>query len=158
AGIRSMIHFGGTLTLNGLVAYVAYNAEKVMIGRFWGADAIGIYGRGYQLINIPTATLNSAVGEVAFSALSRLQHDPIRLRSYFLKGFSLVLGLTLPITIACALFADDVVFVLLGPKWKDTAAIVRLLAPTITVFAIINPLGWLVFSLGLIGRGLKLAP
>ena len=67
-GIRSMMRFGGTLTLNGLVAYVAYNAEKIMIGRFWGADAIGIYGRAYQLVNIPTENLNSAVGEVAFSA------------------------------------------------------------------------------------------
>ena len=152
-----MMHFGGTLTLNGLVAYVAYNAEKVMIGRFWGADAIGIYGRAYQLVNIPTDNLNSAVGEVAFSALSRLQDDPIRFRSYFLKGFSLVLGLTLPITIACALFADDVVFVLLGPKWNDAAAIVRLLAPTIAIFAIINPLGWLIYSIGLVARNLKIA-
>ena len=109
------------LTLSGLIVYVGYNAEKVMIGRFWGVDAIGIYGRAYQLVSIPTENLNSAVGEVAFSALSRLQHDPVRFRSYFLKGFSLVLGLTLPITIACALFADDVVFVLLGPEWKDAA-------------------------------------
>jgi len=54
-----MIHFGGTLTFNGLVAYVAYNAEKVMIGRLWGADPIGIYGRAYQLVNIPTENLNS---------------------------------------------------------------------------------------------------
>ena len=156
-GIRSMIHFGGTLTLNGLVAYVAYNAEKVMIGYFWGADAIGIYGRAYQIVSIPTDNLNSAVGEVAFSALSRLQDDPPRLKSYFLKGFSLVLGMTLPITITCALFADDVVFVLLGPKWTDTIAIVRLLAPTIAIFAIINPLGWLLYSIGLVARCLKIA-
>jgi len=152
-----MMHFGGTLTLNGLVAHVAYSADKVMIGRFWGADAIGIYGRAQQLINIPTDGLNSAVGEVAFSALSRLQDDPIRLRSYFLKGFSLVLGLTLPITIACALFADDVVFCLLGPKWKDAAAIIRLMAPTIAILAIINPLGWLTYSLGLVARCLTIA-
>ena len=153
-----MIHFGGTLTLNSLVAYVAYNAEKVMLGRFWGADAIGIYGRAYQLINIPTENLNSAIGQVAFSALSRLQDDPIRLKNYFLKGLSLILGLTLPITIACALFADDVVFVFLGPKWKDTATIVRLLAPTIVIFAIINPLGWLMYSIGLVSRSLRIAP
>ena len=158
AGIRSMLHFGGSLTLTGLLVYVGYNAEKVMIGRFWGADAIGIYGTAYQIVNIPTDNLNSAVGDVAFSALSRLQDDPVRFRSYFLKGFSLVLGLTLPITIACALFADDVVFVLLGPKWKEAATIVRLLAPTIAIFAIINPLGWLVFSIGLVARGLKVAP
>jgi PST family polysaccharide transporter len=157
AGIRSMMHYGGTLTLNGFVAYVAYNAEKVMIGRFWGADAIGIYGRAHQLVNIALDYLNSAVGEVAFSALSRLQDEPVRLRSYFLKGFSPVLGFTLSITIACALFADDVVFCLLGPKWRGTAAIVRLLSPTIAILAIINPLRWATYSLGLLARSLRIA-
>jgi O-antigen/teichoic acid export membrane protein len=156
--IRSMMHFGGSLALINLLVYFGYNAEKIMIGRFWGADAIGIYGRAYQLINIPTENLNSAIGQVAFSALSRLQDDPVRFRSYFLKGFSLILALTLPITIACALFSEDIVFVLLGPNWKDAAIIVRLLAPTIMIFAIINPLGWLIFSLGLVARGLKVAP
>jgi PST family polysaccharide transporter len=152
-----MMRFGGTLTLNGLVAYVAYNSEKVLIGRFWGIDAIGIYGRAYQLINIPTDNLNSAVGEVAFSALSRVKDDPGRLKNYFLKGYSLVLGLTLPITIFCALFADDVISVLLGPKWKSAGVIFRLLAPTIAIFAIINPLGWLLNSVGLVTRGLRIA-
>ena len=81
-GIRAMMRFGGTLTLNGLIAYVAYNFEKVLLGRYWGADAIGLYGRAYQLINIPTENLNSAVGEVAFSALSRLQDDLNRLAGF----------------------------------------------------------------------------
>jgi O-antigen/teichoic acid export membrane protein len=156
-GILSMMHFGATLTLNGIVAYIAFNADKVMIGRFLGVDAIGIYGRGFQLISIPTDSLNSAVGEVAFSALSRLQNDPARLRSYFLKGASFILGLTLPITIACALFADDLVLVLLGPKWEASIQIVRLLAPTIAVSAVINPVGWLIYSLGLVQRSLKIA-
>jgi O-antigen/teichoic acid export membrane protein len=151
------MHFGGTLTLNGIVAYVGFNADKVMIGRFLGVDAVGIYGRGFQLVNMPTDNVNSAVGEVAFSALSRLQNDPVRLRSYFLKGFSFVLGLTLPITIACALFADDLVLVLLGPKWRASIEIVRLLAPTIVVMAVINPMGWLISSLGLVRRSLKIA-
>ena len=135
-----MMRFGGTMTLNGLVLYVAYNFENVLLGRFWGAEAIGVYGRASQLIRIPTDNLNSAVGEVAFSALSRVQDDPDRLKRYFLKGYSLVLALTLPITIACALFANDLVLVLLGPKWKDATEIFRLLAPTILVFAMANPL------------------
>jgi O-antigen/teichoic acid export membrane protein len=157
AGIRSMMRFGGTITLNGLVNYAANNLDKVLLGRYWGVDAIGIYGRAYQLINIPTDNLNTAVGEVAFSALSRVQDDPVRLRSYFLKGYSLVLALTLPITIACAFFADDVTLVLLGQKWKDAAPIFRLLAPTILVFAIANPLSWVVTALGMVGRNLKMA-
>jgi O-antigen/teichoic acid export membrane protein len=157
AGVLSMMHFGSILTLNGLVTYVGYNTEKVMLGRAWGADVIGIYGRAQQLLFLPIDSLNSAIGEVAFSALSRLQDDPVRLRSYFLKGFSLVLGLTLPIAIMCALFADDVVHVLLGPRWKDAVEIVRLLAPTVAIRAIIHPMGWLLPSIGLVGRSLRIA-
>jgi O-antigen/teichoic acid export membrane protein len=156
-GVLPMMHFGSILTLNGLVTYVGYNAEKVMLGRAWGADAIGIYSRAQQLLFLPIDSLNAAIGEVAFSALSRLQDDPVRLRNYFLKGFSLVLGLTLPIAIMCALFADDVVYVLLGPQWKDAVEIVRLLAPTVAIRAIIHPMGWLLPSIGLVGRTLRIA-
>jgi len=156
-GIRSMMRFGATISLNGIVAYLAYNADKVLIGRFWGSGVLGIYGRAYQLVNIPTENLNGAVGEVAFSALSRVKDDPNRFNSYFLKGYSLVLAMTLPLTIACVVFANDVVLVLLGPKWMDAVAIFRLLAPTILIFAIINPLGWLLYSLGLVRRSLTIA-
>ena len=156
-GLRSMMRFGGTITLNGIVVYIAYNLEKVLLGRFWGADAIGIYGRAYQILNIPTDNLNSSVGGVAFSALSRLQDDPGRLRSCFLKCYSMLLALSIPITIACAVFADDIIFVVLGPKWKEAVPIFRLLVPTILAFAMINPFGWLLFSIGMVGRSLKIA-
>jgi PST family polysaccharide transporter len=156
-GLVSMLRFGGAVTLNGVVVYLAYNLDKVLLGRFWGADALGIYGRAYQLVNIPTANLNAAAGGVTFAALSRVQGEPERFRSYFLKGYSLVLALTLPITILCALFADDLILVLLGPKWHGAVPVFRLLAPTILIFALINPLGWLLISLGMVGRSLKVA-
>jgi O-antigen/teichoic acid export membrane protein len=156
-GLRSMMRFGGTLTLNGVVVYIAYNFEKVLLGRYWGADAIGIYGRAYQLVNIPTDNLNGAVGEVAFSALSRIQDDPGRLRNYFLKGYSLVLALTIPITLCGAIFARDAIYVLLGEKWREAVPIFRLLAPTIMIFAMINPFSWLLFATGRVVRSLKIA-
>src|SRR5215831_13610204 len=111
-----------------------------------------MYGRAYQLISIPTESLISAVSGVAFSALSRVQDDPYLLRSYFLKGYAIVLTLTIPITIACALFADDLIFLLLGPKWQHVAVIFRLMSPTVLVFALINPWGWLLYATGRVGR------
>ncbi|MBX3347831.1 MAG: lipopolysaccharide biosynthesis protein [Nitrospira sp.] len=157
AEIGSMVRFGSTATLNSLVVYVAYNVEKVLLGRFWGAEALGIYGRAYQLVSIPTENLNSATGGVLFAALSRLQNEPDRLKNYFLKSYALVLSLTLPISVGCALFADDIILLVLGAKWQDAAPIFRLLTPTILIFALINPMYWLLVSIGLVGRSMKLA-
>jgi O-antigen/teichoic acid export membrane protein len=156
-GIRSLIRFGGTITLNGVVVYVAYNLEKVLLGRFWGAEAIGIYGRAYQLVSIPTDNLNSSVGEVAFSALSRVQNDASRLKGYFLKGYSIILGLTIPVALVCVLFARELILVILGLKWAEAVPIFRLLSPTILTFAMINPFAWLLFSTGRVERSLKIA-
>lgn len=156
-GVLSMIRFGSTVTLNTLLVYVAFNLDKVLLGRFAGAEALGLYGRAYQLVNLPTENLNGAIGGVAFSALSRLQDDPKRLRSFFLRSYSLVLTVTVPITIACAVLASDVVRVALGEKWVRVVPLLRLLAPTILVFALINPMSWLLYSTGLAGRSLRIA-
>ena len=155
--IRSMLHFGGTVTLNGLVIHIAYNFDKFILGRVWGADALGHYGVAFNLINIPTLNLNMALGSVAFSALSRLQNDAIRFRNYFLKGYSLNVSLTLPITLFAGIFANDIILVALGPKWSDSVEIFQLLAPAVLVFGIINPLGWLLWPIGKHVRSLEIA-
>lgn len=157
SGIRSMLLYGGTVTLNSLVVYIAYNADNVLVGRFWGAEALGVYGRAYTLINIPTDSLNSAVGNVAFPALARVRNDPERLRRYFLRGYSLFLAAALPIMASCGLFSEDIIRVFLGPKWTEAAAIFRLLTPVTFAFAVVNPLGWLMMATGYSGRSLKIA-
>lgn len=157
SGVRSMLAFGGALTMNNLIVYLAYNIDKVLIGRFWGAAALGIYDRAYSLVNLPIGNLLETVGFVAFPALSRVQNDSARLRNYFLKGYSLFLALVIPIPIACALFADDITLAILGPKWRESAGIVRLLAPTVLAFAFNHPFAWLMLASGRAGRCLRMA-
>jgi len=155
--IRSMLRFGGAVSLNTVLSYLAYNTDKILLGRFWGAETLGIYGRAYQLANLPTENLNSTLALVAFPALSRLQNEPARLRNYFLKGYRLFLSLNMPITVSFALFADDIIRVFLGPRWHEAAAVFRLLAPTITAFGLINPFFWLLLATGQVRRSLKMA-
>jgi PST family polysaccharide transporter len=150
--MRSLLGYGGIATLDGVITFITYNADKVLLGRFWGSQALGIYGRAYQLVNTPTSNLNSTIALVVFPALSRLQNDPERLRSYFLKGYGLFLSLVMPITFGCALCADELVRVFLGSKWEVAAPAVRLLAPTILTFGLLNPLAWLLFSTGKAAR------
>jgi O-antigen/teichoic acid export membrane protein len=157
SGIGSMLHFGGLATCNSFVVFLAWNVEKILLGRFWGADALGLYGRAFQLVTLPVQQLNTAVTGVAFPALSRIQHDAKRLARSFLKGYSVLISLTVPITVSCALFADEIVRIVLGAKWMEAAPIFRVLAPVALVFAVANPLSWLVMSTGRAGRALSIS-
>jgi PST family polysaccharide transporter len=156
-GVLSMLRFGSIATCNSMVVFLAWNSEKILLGRFWGADALGLYGRAYQLVTLPVQQLNSSMTSVAFPALSRIQDDASRLARSFLRGYSLFISLTVPITVSCALFAGEIVRFVLGAKWMEAAPIFRLLAPTALVFAVANPLSWLVLSTGRIGRALSIS-
>jgi O-antigen/teichoic acid export membrane protein len=157
SGIGPMLAYGGAVTLNTAIVYLAYNVDKVLIGRFWGADALGTYGRAFQLVTLPNEILFATLGQVAFPAFSRVQNDLPRLRSYFLKGYGVFVSLVMPITIGSALFADDIVRVLLGTKWLDAAVILRLLSPTILAFAVAHPFGSLMLARGRVDRALTIA-
>ena len=156
-GVGSMLRFGGIATCNSFVIFLAWNAEKILLGRFWGADALGLYGRAYQLVTMPVQQFERSLASVAFPALSRIQHDAARLAKSFLKAYSLHISLTIPVTITCALFAEEIVRIVLGAKWMAAAPIFRLLAPVALVFAVANPLSWLVSSMGRMGRLLSIS-
>jgi len=157
SGIRSMLRFGSTVTLNSFVVYLGYNTEKILLGRFWGAEPLGIYGRAYALANLPVQQFIGAVGAVAFPLLSRVQNDGERLRRTFLKCHALVVSLMIPAVIVCSLFAHEIISALLGPKWNGVAPVARLLTPAVLAFALINPLSWLLRAMGLVRRSLNIA-
>ena len=54
SSVKPLLRFGGTFMVNTFVIYVAYNLDKVLLGKLWGAEQLGIYGRAYQLANMPT--------------------------------------------------------------------------------------------------------
>lgn len=157
SGIRRMLQVGGAWSLIHLIVYVSYNIEKLLLGRYWGAEALGLYGRAYQLINLPAEQLTGAVSPVMISMLSRLQHQPERLRAAFMKGYSSSIALTVPVTLAGALLAEEITLIALGPQWLDAAPILRLLAPMALVFSLINPLSWFLVATARTRRSIGIA-
>ena len=118
-GTGSLLTFGGTVTLNAFLLYCASNIEKVLLGRYWGPEVLGLYGRASQLISFGSNNLHAAVGPIAFSALSRLNGDHARYKRFFLKLYGLINSVTIPATIFCAIYADDIIVLALGQKWDQ---------------------------------------
>lgn len=157
SGVLPMLQFGWKATCDNLATFLGANSDNILLGRFWGADALGLYGRAFNLATLPVNQLTAATSGVAFSALSRIQNDAERFAKSFLKAYSLLLSLTIPIIICCALFAEEIVHVLLGAKWTEAGPIFRLLTPTSLVLALASPFHLLVQSTGRMGRSLSIS-
>jgi PST family polysaccharide transporter len=152
-----MLRFGGFVTGTNALNYLFRNADNALIGWYWGAAPLGLYARAYGLLLLPINQVNAPLGNVAVPALSRLHADPERFRHYFLRGYSLVASLVIPIIVALSLFAEDVVLVVLGPNWHEAVTLFRLLAPAALIGALLNPFGWLFVASGRPDRQFRLA-
>jgi len=56
--------------------YTAGNIDNVLIGRFYGADALGIYSRAYSLLLVPVRQTDPPIAKIAIPVLSFLQDQP----------------------------------------------------------------------------------
>ncbi len=166
SGVRTMIAFGGNLTAFGVVNYVARNLDNMLIGRYWGAQQLGLYARAYQLLLLPIDQINTPITAVAVPALSRLKDSPERYRSAYLRLLEKVALLTMPTMAFMIASSEQLVSIILGPKWLGVGRIFALLGIVGLVQPIANTTGWLfvtqartadMFRWGLLGSAITVA-
>lgn len=127
-GVRRLLRFGGDVTAFEFINYFHRNLDNVLIGRFWGADALGLYSRAYQLLMFPITNLRAPITTVAFSAMSKLRGEPDQFRAYYRKVSFLLALTSMPLVAFLAVAAEEVIGLLLGPQWSGAVPIFQALA------------------------------
>lgn len=127
-GVRRMMKFGADITGANFVVFVSSSVDQVLIGRIFGAHQLGIYRQAFQLVLAPMYQLAYPVRVVTESLLSRLQDDVERYRRYY-RGMLNALALaTVPLGLFIAVYAEEIVLVVLGDRWIEATSILRILA------------------------------
>jgi O-antigen/teichoic acid export membrane protein len=156
SGIGPLLSFGAYRTAGDFLTSLARGSDILLIGRFYGAVSVGLYSRASILLIRPLEQFLSPINAVFVPALSRLQSQPERYRSTFLRvyeaialtGFffaGLLLALARPLTL-----------VLLGPKWEQAAVIFGGFTVAALCIPLANASTWLFTSQGR-GRDMLIA-
>src|SRR5436309_2210195 len=118
-----MLTFGAHITAGSLIWTLSRGVDYLLIGRFFGAAAVGLYSRASILLIRPLEQFTIPINAVLIPALSRVQTEPERYRRTFLRVYEalalisfLCTGLLLPL-------ARPLTLVVLGPKWEQAAPI-----------------------------------
>ena len=126
--VSSLLRFGMSVSAGNTLWTFGAGADRFLLGRFWGADAVGIYRQAFQLLTVPLDQLLSPAYQVTQPALSLLQSQPERFRRFYYKLLTGVCALTMPLSVFVGIAADRVVLVLLGADWLACVPILAVLS------------------------------
>jgi PST family polysaccharide transporter len=148
ADVRALLAFGLPLAGATALTWLAGNLDRLLVGRFLGAAALGAYALAYTVARGPGSLVQAVLGTILFPELSHLRGDVPRVRSVYLASLAHVTAaLLLPLSILCAL-APAFVHAVYGPQWSAAAPVVRLFALVAAVPIVTTTATWLMASQG----------
>lgn len=148
SGAKSMLAFGGQVTGYSVINYLSKNLDNLLIGKFWGAQNLGLFSKAGQLVALPSEQIDEPLATVAVPVLSRLEKEPERYRRVYLRMLEKVMLLTMPAITLVIVSADSVVQLVLGSQWTGASRIVFFLGIAALLQPVLNTMGWLFLSQG----------
>lgn len=127
-GVREMLKFGGNVTGFNFINYFSRNADNILIGRFIGADALGLYSRAYNLFLMPISQIRGPINDVSVPALCAIRNDHERYRNYYRKIIFIIAALNMPLVGFMLVFADNIILLMLGSQWHGAVGVFQVLA------------------------------
>jgi O-antigen/teichoic acid export membrane protein len=148
SAIRELMRFSGHLTGFGIVFYWSQNIDKLMIGRWIGSSALGIYTLADKLMRLSLANINDVTSSVMFPALSSIQHDVEAVKRAYLRATRMTSLIVFPMMIALGVLAEPAIVVVYGTKWRASIVILQLLCVAGVSLSTYSTAGWIFMSQG----------
>ena len=123
-----LMDYGVGQSMSRVGVILANQGDNLVVGRWLGAVPLGNYSRAYQLMAVPAGLLGDVLDKVLFPTMARVQDDPRRLATAFLRGTALLALVTLPVGVVAAVLAPELVSVAFGSRWAGLVAPFQVLA------------------------------
>lgn len=123
---RSLLGFGGQVSVTGLVTSVAMDMNDLVVGKVLGFQPVAILSRAQGLMNIFNRDLMSAIRNVALPAFAQAHRNGLALPQPYAKSVALVTVFAWPFHALVSLYALEVLHLLYGAQWHAAATLVPL--------------------------------
>jgi PST family polysaccharide transporter len=140
ARTRELLAFGVPLAIGALCGFASRRWDNLLVSRFFGPGAAGMYNLAYNLADVPAIQVGEQVGDVLVPSFARM--DAERRPAALLQSLSLLAVVVFPLAVGLGAVAETVVRALLDPRWAPVAPMLMVLS----ALSITRPIGWTVTS------------
>lgn len=148
SSVRELLGFSGNLLGAQVLNYWVRNADNLLIGKFAGKDALGLYSRAYTTMLLPTRQIQQVLTRVMFPALARIQDDRKRVKAVYLKMIQTISLFSFPAMTGLLTVAPDFVVGVYGPGWSDVTPLLQILCFVGLFQSVSTTSGWIFTSQG----------
>jgi O-antigen/teichoic acid export membrane protein len=127
--LRELMRFGLGLTGFSFFNYFTRNADNLLIGRYLGNVALGLYDRAYSLMLMPLTKVTRVLDASLFPVFSRLQDDNLRFQRAYIRVCRTVALVTLPMSVGFWVLLEPAIVVLYGRQWLGIVPLLQWLVP-----------------------------
>jgi O-antigen/teichoic acid export membrane protein len=125
--LRELLVFGASMGAARFVSLLSQSVDKWVLGYTVGAAQVGVYTIAQRLYTQVMDLFPETANRVLTPAFARLQGEPERLARAFLSAQQLASITTFPMFAGVFLTAPDLIGVLLGRGWMDSALVLQIL-------------------------------
>lgn len=145
---REILSFGGYQLASRLVNRIGANLDVILIGRFMGAEALGLYHLANQIVTIPVLKINPILTRVAFPLFSKNQHDHASIKDGFLHITKLLGIVAFPLLMGLVAVANVFIETVFGEKWLEAVPVLQIMAIVGLLRVLMNPNGSVLLAKG----------
>ena len=150
--VGSLLKFGAGITGFDLVNYFSRNMDNVLIGKYVGSEALGVYTKAYQLLLLPITQLRDPLNSVALPALSTLQNDKEKYQAFYRRFLFTLSFFSMPLVVFMGVYAEELILTVLGSQWIAAGPIFRLLAFAAFIQPPLSTIGLVLITNGMVKR------
>ena len=125
---KELLNFGFGFSLARVSNFLAGEGDNIIVGKFLGSEALGFYGRAYQLMSMPVILFGSVMDKVLFPIMSSIQDNKERLNRAYLCAISVTAMFLMPFSAILIILSDEIILLLLGSSWNKAIPIFEILS------------------------------
>ncbi|WP_321462623.1 lipopolysaccharide biosynthesis protein [uncultured Vibrio sp.] len=128
---RHIIWMSGGFSVAKVLGYIATQIDYLVVAATMNSAAVGIYGRAYQLVGMPSMLIGQVLERIMFPIYSRLQNDRQKAKDYYGNAVALSSTIMAPMSVLFVVLGPEIVHLILGPDWSETVLPLQILSCTI---------------------------
>lgn len=145
---KELLGFGSHLLITGLMAYVVFNVDQMVVGKVLGVVVLGIYFVAVRFGRTLGEQVSGIVNKVLFPTMARMKDSLERLKIGYVQSLRMISIVAVPLCLGMGAISPLLVHVVLGEGYEGAAVPITILSFQGLLNALVTPAANVLISIG----------